>query len=375
MKIAYLSTFHPYRGGIAQFNARLSREWERGGHTVTPFTFTRQYPDLLFPGKTQLVTPDDQADPISSHRVLDSIGPWTWPGAARKVMASQPDLLVMKYWMSFFGPSLGYVAGAVRRRGVKTLTILDNVLPHERRFFDKPFTSYFLKRNSGFVAMSEKVKRDLLTLRPDAPVVLLPHPLYDHFGAPMDRTEARRQLGVPAAVKVSLFFGFIRHYKGLDLLLEAVATLPSDHWLVIAGEPYGDMSAIQALIDSPGVRERVVDRIRYIPDNEVPLYFSAADAVVLPYRNATQSGITAIAQHFEVPVIATDVGGLKELVAHERTGLIVPTAEPATIAASIRSFFEGGKAPAMRANIAALKQELSWERFAGEVLRFAQGLR
>lgn len=374
MNIAYLSTFHPYRGGIAQFNARLSREWERGGHLVSPFTFTRQYPDLLFPGKTQLVTADDAADAIPSKRVLDSIGPWTWPGAARKVMATRPDLLVMKYWMSFFGPSLGHVAGAVKRRGVKTLTILDNVLPHERRFFDKPFTNYFLKQNFGFVAMSEKVKGDLLSLRPDAPVVLLPHPLYDHFGARMDTTSARQQLGVPKDAKVALFFGFIRQYKGLDLLIEAIAMLPPDHWLVIAGEPYGDMTAIQALISKPGVRERVVDRIRYIPDNEVPLYFSAADVVVLPYRNATQSGITAIAQHFEVPVIATDVGGLKELVAHERTGLIVPTADPAAIAASIQAFFNGGMAAAMRANIAALKQELSWERFAKEVLRFAAGL-
>ncbi len=157
-------------------------------------------------------------------------------------------------------------------------------------------------------------------------------------------------------------------------MLEAIATLPKDHWLVIAGEPYGDMGAIQALIDRPGIRERVVDRIRYIPDHEVPMYFSAADAVVLPYRSATQSGITAIAQHFEVPVIATDVGGLKELVMHERTGLIVPAAEPAAIAASIHSFFESGRAADMRANMAALKKELSWERFAADMLRFVESL-
>lgn len=374
MRIAYLSTFHPYRGGIAQFNARLCREWEKSGHAVFPFTFTRQYPDLLFPGKTQLVTADDHADPIPSQRVLDTIGPWTWPRAAHRINEVKPDVLVMKYWMSFFGPSLGHVAGAVKRNGARVATILDNVLPHERRFFDTPFTTYFLRRSSGFVAMSEKVKADLLSLRPDARVTVLPHPLYDHFGERMDAREARERLGVPAAAKVSLFFGFIRHYKGLDLLLEAIATLPKDHWLVIAGEPYGDMGAIQALIDRPGIRERVVDRIRYIPDHEVPMYFSAADAVVLPYRSATQSGITAIAQHFEVPVIATDVGGLKELVMHERTGLIVPAAEPAAIAASIHSFFESGRAADMRANMAALKKELSWERFAADMLRFVESL-
>jgi glycosyltransferase involved in cell wall biosynthesis len=382
MRFAYLSTFHPFRGGIAQFNARLMRELEGQGHAVAPYTFTTQYPERLFPGKTQLVTAGDVADPINAPRVFSSIGPFSWPSAAGTIAKGRPEVLLMKYWMSFFGPSLGAVSGALRKRlrpdgsgrGVKALTILDNVIPHEKRFFDRAFTKYFLRRNDGFVAMSEKVKADLLSLRPDAKVILLPHPLYDHFGAPMPMAEARKTLGIADDRKVSLFFGFIRDYKGLDLLIDAMAILPSDHVLVIAGEPYGDMGKYHEAIARHGLKDRIVDHIRYIADQEVPLFFSAADSVVLPYKSATQSGITAIAYHFGTPVIATDVGGLKESVEHDRTGLIVPRPEAGAIASAIAGFHASGKAAAYRARIAELRDELSWERFAGQLVAFASSL-
>lgn len=374
MRFAYLSTFHPFRGGIAQFNARLMRELEGQGHTISPYTFTTQYPDKLFPGKTQMVLAEDVADPINAPRVVSSIGPLSWPSAANTIAKGKPDVLLMKYWMSFFGPSLGSVSGALRKRGVKAITMLDNVIPHEKRFFDTAFTRYFLKRNDGFVAMSDKVRADLLSLRPDAKVILLPHPLYDHFGPPLPMAEARKKLGIADARKISLFFGFIRDYKGLDLLIDAMAKLPSDHMLVIAGEPYGDVGKYHEAITRHGLKDRVVDHIRYIADQEVPLFFSAADAVVLPYKSATQSGITAIAYHFGTPVIATDVGGLKESVEHDRTGLIVPLPEAGAIAEAISGFHTSGRASAYRARIAELREELSWKRFADHLVAFASSL-
>lgn len=371
MRFASLSTFHPFRGGIAQFNARLMRELQQSGHQVDPFTFTTQYPDRLFPGKTQMVTAEDVADPIDAPRILSSIDPRTWSRAAGIIARTQPDVLLMKYWMSFFGPSLGTVAGRLRKRGVKALTVLDNVVPHEGRFFDKAFTRYFLNRNDGFIAMSDKVRRDLLSFRPDAQVITLPHPLYDHFGSPLPVAVARQRLGIGATHKVVLFFGFIRDYKGLDLLIDAMAKVPEDSLLVIAGEPYGDVSRYKQAIARLGLEGRVRDHIRYIADQEVPVFFSAADVVVLPYKGATQSGITAIAYHFGTPIIATDVGGLKESVEHDRTGLVVPVPASEAIADALNRFFTEGRAPVYRANIAALREQLSWKRFADQLVDFA----
>jgi glycosyltransferase involved in cell wall biosynthesis len=321
-----------------------------------------------------MVTAEDVADPINAPRVLSSIGPLSWLSAPGIIAKNTPDVLLMKYWMSFFGPSLGSVSGALRKRGVKAITMLDNVIPHEKRFFDSAFTRYFLKRNDAFVAMSGKVKADLLSLRPDARVILLPHPLYDHFGAPLPMGEARKKLGIPDDRKVSLFFGFIRDYKGLDLLIDAMAKLPLDHVLIVAGEPYGDMSKYRDAIARHGLKDRVVDHIRYIADQEVPLFFSAVDAVVLPYKSATQSGITAIAYHFGTPVIATDVGGLKESVEHDRTGLIVDRPESGAIAEAIARFHGEHKASADRSRIAELREELSWKRFADQLVAFASSL-
>ena len=371
MRFAFLSAFPPYRGGLARFSAELVTELRRNSE-VSAFTFTRQYPGLLFPGTSQYDT--DAPDQVHAERVLDSIAPWTWGRTARAMAATAPDVAVLRYWMPFFGPSLGTVAKGLRHRGIKVISIVDNAIPHEPRFFDKPFTRYFLEHNDGFVAMSERVKEDLLALRPDARVALLPHPLYDHFGPPVPMADARRRLGIAEDRKVSLFFGFIRDYKGLDLLIDAMAELPPDHVLVIAGEPYGDMRKYHEAIARNGLKDRVVDHIRYIADAEVPVFFSAADAVVLPYRSATQSGITAIAYHFGVPVIATDVGGLKEAVEDGRTGIIVPHPDAVDIAQAIRRFHAEHLATACRARVAHLREELSWGRFADRLGTFAASL-
>ena len=371
MRFAFLSAFPPFRGGISRFSAELVTELRRT-HVVEAFTFTRQYPGLLFPGTSQYDT--DAPDTVHARRVLDSIGPLSWPRTAHVMAAGKPDVAVLRYWMPFFGPALGTVAKGLRKRGVKVISIVDNAVPHEPRFFDRPFTDYFLKHNDGLIALSERVRADLLALRPGARTALLPHPLYDHFGTPLPMAEPRRQLGIADDRKVSLFFGFIRDYKGLDLLIDALAKLPPDHVLIIAGEPYGDMAKYHAAIARHGLRERVVDRIRYIADAEVPLFFSAADVVVLPYRSATQSGITAIAYHFGVPVIATDVGGLKEAVEDGRTGIIVPRPDADAIAGAIARFHTEGRATAYRARIAERREELSWKRFAEGLVDFTSAL-
>ena len=336
------------------------------------FSFSRQYPDFLFPGKTQYVTPDDEAAPVQAEAILDTLNPFSWIRTARAIRAWQPDLLVMKYWMSWFAPSLGWVA---RHCGCKSLVVLDNVIPHEPHWFDKPLTRWFLKGCTGFISLSEQVQGDLLSLRPDAPHVLQPHPIYAHFGPRLPREEAARLLGLDPEKKTLLFFGLIRDYKGLDILLEAFRDLPEEYQLVVAGEPYGSFDKYQSLIDSLPGKQRVHVFPDYIRDSEVKRYFSAADLAVLPYRSATQSGIGAIAVHFGTPMLVTNVGGLKETIGGRGTGLVAAKAEPAVIRAEILRFFAD---PRLREDclkaIEQEKQRLGWDRFCEQLLAFADTL-
>ncbi|MDL2255805.1 glycosyltransferase [Parabacteroides sp. OttesenSCG-928-K15] len=374
MKIAMLSTFYPFRGGIAQFNANLY-EALREEHEVIPFTFKRQYPDFLFPGKTQFVTDADNAIEIKSIPLLDTANPFSYVSAAKRIERENPDILIMKYWMSYFSPSLGTVARRLKKKGCKVITVLDNVIPHEQKFFDKPFTTWFLKQNSGFVAMSESVRNDLLTLRPDAPNILLPHPLYDHFGKKVEQSVARRQLALDPDKKTLLFFGLIRDYKGLDLLIDAFDMLDGDDYqLLIAGESYGSFQKYTDQINKSRQPERIKVFNRYIDDNEVPLFFSAADVCILPYRNATQSGITSIAYHFETPLLATRTGGLSESIEKQGIGLMIPEVTAASVARTIQQFYTQNPAD-FTANFEREKKQLTWEVFATKLIKFAEGLK
>ncbi|MCC6839889.1 MAG: glycosyltransferase [Flavobacteriales bacterium] len=370
MRIALLSALPPYRGGIAQFSTALVREL-RMAHQVHPFTFTRQYPDLLFPGTSQFDR--DVADDIGAVRVLDSINPLSWGRTASRMQSTMPDVAVLRYWMPFFAPAMGTVAAKLRRRGIKVISIVDNALPHERHFYDKPLTRWFLRQQGGSVAMTEAVRQDILRLHPAARVKLMPHPLYDHFGTVVAQAEARHKLHLPQEARVLLFFGLIRNYKGLDLLIEAFGRLDPRYHLLIAGEPYGDFSRYQRLIEASPLKDNIHVNARFIADAEVPCFFSAADAVVLPYRSATQSGITAIAHHFGVPVVATDVGGLREALGDGRTGVLVPVPGAHAIATGIRQLFDQGTGP-FRENIAALRDARSWKRFAAGLVDFAVSL-
>ena len=369
MKVALLSSFYPLRGGISQFNASLLEGLGKCAFDTRAFSFSRQYPNFLFPGKTQYVTPEDEATPVQADALLDTMNPLTYVKTARAIREWGADLLVMKYWMSWFAPSLGYVA---RHAGCKSVAILDNVIPHEPHWFDKPLTRYFLKGCSGFVAMSDSVQKDLLQLRPNAPHILLPHPLYSHFGEKLPQEEAQRKLGLRPGLKTLLFFGLIREYKGLDILLEAFRTLPEDYQLLIAGEPYGSFEKYQTLIDTMPGKERVHVFPDYIRDSEVKNFFSAADVAVLPYRSATQRGISSIAYHFDIPMVVTDVGGLKGTIGDRGTGIVASAPDPLLIREEILRYFAN---PALREScIAAIgreKQRLSWDVFCRSLADFA----
>lgn len=372
MKIAILSCFYPYRGGISQFNACLYGELGRR-HDVKAFNFSRQYPEFLFPGKTQYVTADDEAVKIDSERLLDTANPFSYVSTLKRIKEWGPDLLIIRYWMSWFAPSLGYVARGMKGR-CKVISILDNVVPHEPRFFDKPFTKYFLGGSDGFVTLCEAVEKDLLRLKPDAACKVLPHPLYSHFGKKKDRTEAEKKLGLQHGKKNLLFFGLIREYKGLDILLEAFSELSDEYQLIIAGEPYGSFDKYADMIESAG-KDRIHTFLHYIKDSEVSDFFSAADVAVLPYRSATQSGISSVSYHFEIPMIVTDVGGLKETIGDRGTGITAAEISPEAIRKEILRYFSdpGIKENCIR-NIQKTKKELSWETFCDGLLNFSRTL-
>jgi glycosyltransferase involved in cell wall biosynthesis len=368
VRIAFLSPFYPYRGGIAQPSALLYRELEKN-HEVRAFTFTRQYPGILFPGSNQYVTANDKADKIAAERVLDTINPLSWFKTARRINTFKPELFITAFWMPFFAPSYGVVSKRVRKKA-KVISLLHNVIPHEKRLGDIALLRYFLKQNDGFGVMSESVRNDLLKLNPSAQYFFHGLPLYNHFGTSVEAVSAKKNLGIPLDKKVLLFFGFIRDYKGLDLLIEVISQLDDSYVLVIAGESYGSFDKYDKQIDALNVRQRIVKHVRYISDDEVPSFFSVADVCVLPYKSATQSGITSIAYHFNLPVIATDVGGLRETVSHQATGFIANEVSTLSLTFLIRNYFSQNLKEQFSKNIVQLKERLSWKHYADSLIDF-----
>jgi glycosyltransferase involved in cell wall biosynthesis len=369
MKIAYLSTFYPFRGGITHFNNSLFKAFQKE-HEIKAFTFKRQYPDLLFPGKTQMVTEEDKIEDVGAKRVLDTINPFSYIATANAIKKYNPDVLLMKYWMPYFAPSLGFVAGKLKKSGTKVIPVLDNVIPHEKKFYDIPFTKYFLKRCSGFLVMSDTVKNDLLSLKPEANYLEHEHPLYDHFGDIIEKEKAREKLKIPKGKKILLFFGFIREYKGLDILIESMKHLPDDYHLLIGGEVYGDEKKYFDLIKKHDVENKVTPHIRYIADDEVPYFFSASDVNVLPYRSATQSGILSIAYHFELPVLVTDVGSLKQAVEPHQTGTVIEKPTPEIISNGVNDFFSKDYQQ-FKTNLKEFKKQNSWDNLAKSIIDFS----
>jgi len=373
VKIAILSCFYPYRGGIAQFNDLLIKELGQE-HTVKAYNFSRQYPNFFFPGKTQFVESYDKAVSKEPNAFLDTANPFSYIKTAKNINKWKPDILITRYWMSYFAPSLGYVARHVSK-DCKKIAIIDNVIPHEKHFFDKPLTKYFLKSNDGFITLCKTVENDLLSFKADAHIITTPHPLYCSFGNKIERDKACELLKLSPDKNNILFFGLIRKYKGLDILIKAFSLLNNNYRLIIAGEPYGSFDEYQKLIDASPNKKNISLYNRYIPDTEVYKYFSASDVCVLPYRSATQSGISSIAYNFDLPMITTSVGGLKETIGDNGTGIITESEEPEEIAAKIDYYFSNDEIrESLINNIKIEKEKLSWKKFAKKIIELYKTL-
>ena len=370
MKISIFSAFYPFRGGIAQFNARLVRSLEKENE-VSAFTFKKQYPNFLFPGTNQYVEEKDIVDKIQAKRIVSTFNPLSYFGGSKAIKAANPDVFITNYWMSFFGIFMGLFA-AKQSPKTKKIAIIHNLIPHEQRFFDKWFNRFFLKRYDGFVVMSDSVKTDLLSFKPNAKYIQLNHPWYDHFGEIISASEAREKLKIFPTKKTILFFGLIRDYKGLDLLIDAFSELNDEYQLVIAGEVYSNLQKYENQITESKAKNRIFFFNQYIPDSEVQNYFSAADVCVLPYRTATQSGITATSFHFELPIIATNVGGLKEIIGKSELGLIVEEPNSILLKDAICCYFENNMKEKFQINIRKEKESNTWSEFAKSLISFSK---
>ncbi|MEJ8819588.1 glycosyltransferase family 4 protein [Lacibacter sp. H407] len=373
MKIVILGPAHPLRGGIAIFNERLARQFQNEGHDVTIYSFSLQYPDFLFPGTTQYSSEPAPAD-LNINIKVNSINPLNWLAVGNELKNLKPDLVVVRYWLPLMGPALGTILRRIKsNKHTKIICIADNVVPHEKRFGDHAFTKYFIKPVDAFITMSEKVLTDLRSFTQTKPAVLQPHPLYDVFGNAVSKQEARTHLGINQEVFVFLFFGFIRKYKGLDMLLEAFAQLIklqiANCKLMIAGEFYEDRKTYDDLIEQLQLRDDLILKTEFIADSEVKYYLCAADAVVQPYRNATQSGVTPLAYHFEIPMIVTNVGGLPAFVPHGKVGLVCePTVD--SITAAMQQYMQTGSEQFLP-HLREEKKKYGWDKMTAAVLQLA----
>lgn len=369
MKIAILGTAYPYRGGIAAFNERLAKELIAEGHQLSIHTFKLQYPNFLFPGKTQFSS-DKKPQNINIERRINSVNPINWITTGLSLRKENYDVVIIPFWLPFMGASLGTISRILKSEKTQLLCIAHNIIPHELRLGDKMLTRYFIKKIDGFLAMTQKVLDDLNVFDKSSPKVLTPHPIYDNFGEIEPREKAIESLKLNQDYRYILFFGLIRDYKGLDLLLEAFSAneiREKNIKLIIAGEYYSNQAPYKKLIEKYNLEQDIIQVEQFIPDSEVHLYFNACDLVVQPYKSATQSGVTQIAYHFNKPMIVTDVGGLKEMCPDSKVGYVVsPHADE--IKKAILKFFNKTNINEMIENINQIKEQYSWSIFTKKLL-------
>ena len=379
MKIILLGTAYPYRGGLATFNERLARQFAEEGHEVEVWTFTLQYPSFLFPGKTQY-SAENAPEDLNVRRVLNSCNPLNWLKVGKQIRKAAPDLLICCYWMAFFAPAYGLISRIARRNGkTKAIALVHNMMPHEHSVLDKLFAPYFVSSQDGFVALSDSVLKDIekiessslssqLSIKPKA---FSPHPIYDHYGERMMKEEACKALGLDVKKRYMLFFGLVRAYKGLDLLLDAFAKVKDrlpELQLIIAGEFYEDEEKYRAQITANGLDERVILRNEFIPDADLRKYFGAADLIVQPYKSATQSGVTQVAFHFEKPMLVTNVGGLGEIVHDHQMGYACePSAE--AIAEDLLDYFTNNRLEDYTSYLQKEKIKYAWSNMTVAFLK------
>lgn len=376
MKVLIIGPAHPLRGGLAAFNERMAQAFQEVGDSVHIETFSLQYPNFLFPGKTQY-SDDPAPQDLSINVSINAVNPFNWRSVGQRLAKAQYDLVLCRFWLPFMGPCLGGILRQIQKNKHSTIVgLIDNIVPHEKRPGDRMLAQYFVKSADGFVVMSRSVEQELQAfLQAGQPVQYLPHPIYDSYGDPWTRGRALKHLGLPEVGRYLLFFGFIRAYKGLDVLLEAMAdprikTLGMQ--LVVAGEYYADPTPYQTLIKKHDLHDQVILRTDYIPSEEVGAYFGAADIVVQPYKTATQSGITQLAYHFEMPMLVTAVGGLPEVVKDGEAGYVVPPNNPQAVADALVDFYQNERGAEFRAGVAKRKAEFSWDHLLSGIKALAQ---
>ena len=371
MRIVILGTAWPYRGGLAAFNERLAKQFVMEGHEVEVVTFSLQYPGFLFPGKTQYSN-EKAPDGLKIVREMDSCNPLSWIKVGKRLKKEAPDLLISCYWMAFFAPCYGVIQHIVKRNGkTKCIALVHNMIPHEPSILDKLLAPFYVKQNDGFVALSDSVVKDIASLDKDnKPKTYSPHPVYDHYGEKMEKNAACEALGLDKEKDYMLFFGLVRAYKGLDLLLDAFEKVKDelkDLQLIIAGEFYEDEEKYRKQIADNGLIDRVIVKNKFVADADLRKYFGAADLIVQPYKTATQSGVTQVAFHFEKPCLVTNVGGLGEIIHNGKMGYAVePQAD--AIAGALKDYYENERQAAFTEYLIEEKKKYEWERMTEVIL-------
>lgn len=371
MRIILIGTAYPLRGGIAHYVALLYKKLKERGHEVKVLSFKRQYPSIFFPGKTQQ-DEGEELIPMESAPLLDSINPLSWIKAFFWLKKNKPDLLIYKYWMPFFAPCYAVVSFLARKFiGVKVLYILDNIIPHERRPGDILLSKIGLRYVDFFIAQSKTVLDDLLIFRPESIYREIPHPVYEIFSSGLSKFQAKKNLGITDD-HVILYFGYIREYKGLKYLIKAMPRILDfiKIRLLVCGEFYEGRTETLKLVDELGLKNCVKVYDKFIPNEEVGNYFCASDLVVLPYVSATQSGIVQIAYNYNKPVIVTKVGGLPEVVKHNKTGYVIETENPDAVAEYVRKFYRENRESEFSENVKIEKKKYSWDRMTEAVEEF-----
>lgn len=361
--ILLLGPAYPYRGGLAAFNERLAYALQAAGHRVSLVTFTLQYPDFLFPGKTQYAE-DAAPEGLYIKRKINSVHPLNWWKVGRELRKRRPDIVIAAYWMPFMAPSLGTILRQLDPRFTKRIGLVHNIIPHERRPGDQVLSRYFTSACDGFMTLSASVKKELADFS-KAPAKTSPHPVYDTYGEQVDQVSARQHLGLDPNGSYLLFFGYIREYKGLELLLKAMAQpviREKGVKLILAGEYYGNQEKYEGMMQALGITDLIVAHTSFIANDEVKYYFGAADLVVQPYKTATQSGISQLAYHFEKPMIVTRVGGLPEIVPHGEAGYVIDQ-DAQALTEAVLDFYQNNKAVSLQAGVTRMKQQFSWAVF------------
>ncbi len=362
-KILLLGPAYPYRGGLAAFNESLAYALQSAGHQVELVTYTLQYPNFLFPGKTQYSDDPPPAD-LEIERKINAVNPFNWIKVGLELRKRQADIIIAAFWMPFMGPSLGTILRLAKASNTHRIGLIHNIIPHEHRPGDRPLAKYFTASADSFMTLSSSVAEELKDFS-EAPVRTSPHPIYDIYGESVSKEAARKRLALSQDGRYLLFFGYIREYKGLSLLLEAMADdrlTEQGVKLILAGEYYGNEEKYEAMIDELGIRERIISHTRFVSNEEVRYFFGAADLVVQPYQTATQSGISQLAYNFEKPMIVTRVGGLPEIVPHGKVGYVIDQ-KADELADAVVDFYDQDREEHFQAGLRTEKSRFTWSGF------------